>query len=695
MTPSRLISGIVFVAFISALLLVKFYIDQKEFTSKYKEFTLTLTTLQSKELQLKHDLLQNVLLSYQSLDTLAKHTKELELLYKQASDTPILRQENYQEVNKELQELSRLLQIKLANVEDQLMFNAAIRNSLVFLTTQLQHLQLSSDETLHIYKKANKILKRFTNAVITQDLDYLSKEEVFLHSDSKEAKLQEFIQTFNLHAHYLVQNFPQFIITTKYILNDNLTDAIEELKALFKEKAIADSHALDLFALIIFTIFLFSVGLIILLALQYFKENKKLHQTKESLEYSLTHDLLTKLHNRKSFIDTILSLQKPHLLLINIDNFKNVNDIYGNEVGNKVLKMLAKLLKDFLYENIYVGVYRTGGDEFGILFESIDETQALQIAHQVEKLIAAHTFSVGHLDIEINVSIASNNIAPIMENADLALKWIKKDLTNRVIAFKDSLNLKKSVKENLKIIDTIKYAIADDRIIPYFQPIINLQSAKVEKYEALVRLQLKNGELLSPYHFLETLKKTSYYYEVTKIMLHKTIITAKRYPEYRFSLNISMDDILNNSIKTMIFEEIRLNFEKKPNLDIEILESEYIHDTTKVQEFIEKLHLLGVNVLLDDFGSGYSNFSYFSHLDIDLVKIDGSIVKEIGSDNRKYHMLQSIYDFSQGLELENVAEFVETKEIAHILRGVGVKYAQGYYFGAPAPTPLLDANVKL
>lgn len=694
MNPLRLIFIIVLIALISAFLLVKFYITQRNFTAHHKEFTLALNTFESQELQLKHALLENSLSAYQNIDPIAKHINALLAAHEQLITSEILEDENYKELKKKLEELEGILDIKLAGVEDQLMLNAGMRNSLIFLSTQVYNLNLDSQENIQMYAQAHKILKRFNDTALTQDLDYLSKEAYTIHATSKDKEMQEFVDHFNLHAKYLIKNFPQFIITTKYVLNNNLNDSIAEIKELFRAKALSDFRALDVFALLIFTIFTSSVLVIIFLTTKYFRENKKLLETTHSLEYSLSHDQLTGLLNRNSFSKELACLKHPHLLLLNIDNFKNVNDIYGNNVGNRLLKSVAKFMKGALQEIEYVNIYRTGGDEFAVVFENIDAQKALDVAHNLQKQISEHTFVFNHLDIEISVSIASNNIRPIIENADLALKLVKQDLTRRVIAFENELNLKKSVKENLKTIDMIKHAIQEDRVIPYFQPIINLEASKIEKYEALVRVQLKNGTIISPYAFLDTIKKTSYYQEITAIMLEKTIEVAKKYPQYRFSINISMIDILNVEIKDMLLEKLTQSFATASRIDIEILESEQIHDIAKVREFICELHKTGAHVLLDDFGTGYSNFSYFSDLDIDLIKIDGSIIKEIVQDERKSHMLKSIFDFSQGLRLENVAEFVETKEIAQMLKKMGVKYAQGYYFGKPAEKPLENETVS-
>jgi EAL domain-containing protein (putative c-di-GMP-specific phosphodiesterase class I) len=282
-----------------------------------------------------------------------------------------------------------------------------------------------------------------------------------------------------------------------------------------------------------------------------------------------------------------------------------------------------------------------------------------------------------------------------LENTDLALKLLKQDTTKRILEYRKELNLQSNVKENMKIVSQIKSAIEDDRIVPFFQPIINLKTSKIEKYEALVRLKLDEETYLSPFVFLDISKKSSYYHTITKIMIEKTIQTAKEFPQYRFSINISMSDILNTKLIETLFKIFSQNPQEASRIDIELLESENLQDIESVQKFIKRLHSFGSKILIDDFGTGYSNFSYFSDLDIDIIKIDGSIIKEIEKDKRKLHMLKSIHKFSNGMDMKNVAEFVESKEIAMTLDEIGIDYAQGYYFSEPLKRPLDDDKVVI
>ena len=264
----------------------------------------------------------------------------------------------------------------------------------------------------------------------------------------------------------------------------------------------------------------------------------------------------------------------------------------------------------------------------------------------------------------------------------------------RVIEYKEKLSVKKEWKKNIEVINMVKSALVEDRIVPYFQGIVNLQTMKIEKYEALVRLILPSGEVLSPYAFLDTASKTHYYYDITKVMIKKTMEMAKKYPAQRFSINFSMKDITNKNIIHTLFKLFDTDEETAKRIDIELLETELvIVDDNRINDFITKVHNYGSKILIDDFGTGYSNFSYLSDLDVDIIKIDASIIKEITTNTKKLHIAQSIHNFTSGMNMQNVAEYVETKEVALRLKEIGIEYAQGYLFSKPLPAPLEKSDV--
>lgn len=695
MKLKKLMSLVLSIGIISSIAIVYFYINQKDFTKQHREFLLSIHELENAHIDLEHQILQNSIYSYHNQDEISNTVSRLEETYKKITKFEILNGNIYLQTKKSLQSLQKDINLNLQNIEEYLMLNAGIKNSLVFLSRRVEDASFLKKEDRELFIQATRILKHFNDAKRMQDLDYINHNNFLLESKSSNTQTQNFIKNFNLHSKYLINKYPTFLQTTKTVLNNDIHSYIEKLKKEFSQIALNDFKALDIFAFILFTVFISSLFFIIVLFIKYLKENKKLEDTTASLQHSLSYDQLTDLHNRRAFEVEIQKTRKPHLLILNIDGFKYINDIYGNDVGNVVLQELAQILKNRFSNHPNTCIYRLGGDEFGILFNNIPNQKAYEIANVLEKEISNYDFIVYDLTLHLLVSIASNSTAPILENTDLALKLLKKDHTKRILEYNDSLNLKTDVKENMNTIEQIKTAIKNDNIIPFFQPIINLKTSKIEKYEALVRLKLEDGTFLQPFQFLDISKKSSYYHFITKAMIEKTLKMAQEYPQYRFSINISMIDILDTKLTHMLFEILNTNPNIANRLDIELLESENLQNLNIVQDFINKLRSFGSKILIDDFGTGYSNFSYFSNLDIDIVKIDGSIVSEIETNKRKLHMLTSIHKFSNGMNMKNVAEFVESREVALLLKEIGVEYAQGYYFSQPIERPLEDDIVSI
>ena len=423
---------------------------------------------------------------------------------------------------------------------------------------------------------------------------------------------------------------------------------------------------------------------------------EELEKTNSSLMYALTHNTLTGLYNRNSLVKDITNFKhNAIIMLIDIRAFKEINDVYGNSFGDRVLVDFTEYLKHFFVNLNGITLYKTGGDEFAVLVTNKSVDEVMKIGKDLEEAIRNQNFKIDNIRTNLSVNIAINSVAPLLENADLALKALKKDMNRHIIEYKEELSVKKEWKKNIEVINMVKSALVEDRIVPYFQGIVNLRTMRIEKYEVLVRLILPSGEVLSPYAFLDTVSKTHYYYDITKVMIKKTMEMAKTHPAQRFSINFSMKDITNENIIHTLFELFDADKETAKRIDIELLETELVAvDDSRINDFIIKVHSYGSKILIDDFGTGYSNFSYLSDLDVDIIKIDASIIKEITSDTRKLHIAQTIHNFTSGMKMQNVAEFVETKEVALRLKEMGVEYAQGYLFSKPLPELLKNSDVS-
>ncbi|ABM03036.1 diguanylate cyclase/phosphodiesterase with PAS/PAC sensor(s) [Psychromonas ingrahamii 37] len=390
-------------------------------------------------------------------------------------------------------------------------------------------------------------------------------------------------------------------------------------------------------------------------------------------------DRLTGLQNRNALIDKIKKIKSEHatLILINIDRFSDINDYYGYEKGDKTLEHFASVLKSKCFE-----VFRISGDEFALLCEyPLDQKKKNTIAEFITGLEnEVYNILADKITLLLSCGVAHGAKNEIYNLAHVALKENKKD-NNIVTFFNDNIYLHNKIAENIKVIAGIKEGILNDKFVPFYQGIVDNKTLKITKYECLIRLKEDNGKVLAPYLFLEHAKKAKLYYKLTMIMIRKSF---EKFADnnYDFSINFTLQDIQSVKVVSMLMDYLEL-YQCGSRLIIEIVESEGIENFDEVLVFIKKIKKQGCKVAIDDFGSGYSNFNYLSKLDVDYIKIDGSLIQNIDNDPAQLATVESILHFAKKVNIKTIAEFVETENIYDILNDLGVDYSQGYYFSKP------------
>jgi len=400
-------------------------------------------------------------------------------------------------------------------------------------------------------------------------------------------------------------------------------------------------------------------------------------------------DPLTKLSNRIQLIEDLTQIKKPILLYFNIDNFTSLNDFYGASKGNNVLSKIAYLLQEKT-KQYNCKLYRLQSDEFLLLYEegaiNIDkETLFQSLIFYVEEHTSKHN-TKQDISVTLSGSIttyeASTEYENLLSYATLARKVAQTEHKKYLIY---SHNIVKNVdyENNMVWIQKIKEALKDDRIVAFFQPIINNKTGKIEKYESLVRLVEKGGKVISPYFFLDIAKNAKLYTQITKVMFDKSFEMFKNEKDIEFSINITVEDIENEDISKYIFKKME-SFPYPQNIILEITESEAVKDYAEVNSFITKAKQLGARVAIDDFGSGYSNFDHIIKMDADFLKIDGSLIKNIADDKESRIITEAIIAFSKKLGAKTIVEFVHNEIVYDIVKEIGADYSQGFYLGEPS-----------
>lgn len=401
-------------------------------------------------------------------------------------------------------------------------------------------------------------------------------------------------------------------------------------------------------------------------------------------------DALTKLPNRNKLIDVLHKNIFRNVILINLDLFREINDFYGLEIGDGVLKGIAGRLMEVSHELAFsFRVYKLPADEYALFSsEQITQDELEKIAYKVYHEISKEALEVRGVEIYVSSSIGiycgRGDLA--INKAKMALKHAKE--SKRIIGVYGQ-SIKQQHSNNLKWVRILKHAIAQNRIIAYYQPIINNQTGKVEKYEGLVRLIDEEGEVISPINFLGVAKKSRLYPYITKAIVTHVLSIANEFL-YDFSVNISVEDITDANTRNMIVEALKENKEHAGRIVFEITESENIENFKEVKEFIKEMKAYGCKIAIDDFGSGYSNFEYLANLDLDYIKLDGSLIKNIDVDKNLQIIVKTIVDFAKQLGIKTVAEFIHSKDVYDVSKKLGIDYSQGYYFSEPKELDSID-----
>lgn len=411
----------------------------------------------------------------------------------------------------------------------------------------------------------------------------------------------------------------------------------------------------------------------------------QLIEQKDKLKKISTTDALTKLKNRNALIESINNLQNISLVLINIDKFSQLNDFYGHDNGDLVLIELAKRLEYICNENDKMEIFRASGDEFVILISNMQSHNVVLKIQEISKYINSNKYEVNNETVEFSttISISFEENEKLLMTADMALKIARLE-SKDIIVYDKTMSLNKEYENNMLWTKKIKKAIKNDKIVLYFQPIVDNNTKLVNKYESLIRLIDEDDNAISPYFFLDIAKKSKLYKQLTKIVIRKSF-EMFRNNDSEFSINLSIDDILDKEIYNYILEMLDI-YNVSNRVIFEIVESESIENFEEIQKFINNVKAIGCRIAIDDFGTGYSNFEYLMRLEPDFIKIDGSIIKDILVDKNSEIITSVIVDFAKKVDIKIIAEFVESEEVFNKVKELGIDYTQGYYFFEPKPT---------
>lgn len=426
---------------------------------------------------------------------------------------------------------------------------------------------------------------------------------------------------------------------------------------------------------------------------------RAIYKYTQDLEYYATRDPLSNLYNQRMFwelLDYELDRADRHgykvaLLLLDLDNFKSINDGYGHSWGDKLLADFSSTLQNALGKDAIIARY--GGDEFVVVLPESDAAHAAQVAEVILTTIRSHSLYydsntflklTGSLGMGIYPDHAQNkkDLFMFVDNLMYRAKNSGKDQ----IALPDENELVDIFKEMSDKTILVTQAIEKRELIPAFQPIVGSSRGEIHAVEVLSRIQLSNNQLMSAGEFIEIAESIGKVHQLDYIVMDKAFAQVQEtgYDGLIF-INLSPRSIIISDFLPTIRKLAADHHIRPQKVVFEITERDTVKNISLLETFVLNLKDQGFKLAIDDFGSGFSSFHYLKHLPIDYVKIEGEFIANMASDKRDMAFVNSISSLSQELNVATVAEFVESKEVLHLVEKAGITYAQGYYVGRPTP----------
>ncbi len=434
--------------------------------------------------------------------------------------------------------------------------------------------------------------------------------------------------------------------------------------------------------------------------------SQKIEASAKKLLYQARHDPLTQLYNRREFArkltDVFGSIQTenqymPALCFIDLDRFKTVNDSCGHAAGDELLVMVTKEICSNAGEDSIVA--RMGGDEFAVLMPNQSKEACLDAANKILNSIRDIKFECNSSIYRISASIGITyitdtrvNITEWLNAADSACFTAKNEGRDTIQIFSLDDTRLTSIRDETKTYNEVVEALNENRFVLHHQKILDLQNSDTQyhHYEILVRMLSKTGELIFPGKFLDIVERFDLAERLDTWVIENTIQWMEDHPDkmkdiHTFSINLSGKSLASQKMHNLLTSRVSSSPISSNKLCFEITETAAVNDMNAAKELIKSLRLLGCRFALDDFGTGQSSFGYLRNLDVDIIKIDGTFIRDMISNDFDQVMVKSMNELAKSVGMKTVAEYVENEEIATALREIGVDYAQGFHIHKPEP----------
>ncbi|WP_258030607.1 bifunctional diguanylate cyclase/phosphodiesterase [Campylobacter concisus] len=417
----------------------------------------------------------------------------------------------------------------------------------------------------------------------------------------------------------------------------------------------------------------------------------ELTQKNEQIKIQSSIDKLTGFGNYFALTEMIEAKKDGIVISISIKNYKMLRFFYQNKVIEAMLKAVANTLKLCVDTySINAELFRFQDDAFYIWYQGDDIVRDIGFIKEYFNFSRMNIEIDGKFEnlpgIKITLGVSLSNDTPqtnrLMQS--ILANQQASDSGNEIYYYLENDAIEMRYYKNQLITELIEYALENDKVIVECQGIFNVHENETEAkyYEVLVRIVDQNGKVRYPGEFLEIAMKTQLYLQITKKVIALAFDLVKKYPDYTFSINLSSSDLTDSGVREILDEKLE-SCPDPSRVCFEMLESEELSDYAMANEFIKRAKKYGCKISIDDFGSGYSNYYRILELDIDNIKIDGSIIKKLPTDENARVLVEAIVSFARRQGYKIVAEFVSNEEILEYIKKFGISYAQGFLLGKP------------
>jgi len=513
-------------------------------------------------------------------------------------------------------------------------------------------------------------------------------------SDLPEEKIREDLRIANTARHNMLAGLNELVLLQEEISHSIIKDSKSYQRRI--------SDIILFLSLAAFFIAIYIAQLVI----------RETSRKNSEIQFQATHDELTKLVNRKEFnhrledaFNTARDNHENHALcFLDLDKFKTINDSCGHKAGDELLIQLTRIIKDNIRSHDTLA--RIGGDEFGLLLEGCSLEKAIEIAEGIVGLIKNYEFNWQHKKFHVGVSIGlvmidhnTDDIEKALSQADIACYAAKDMGRNQVhIHGLDDERVKKMHKE-LSWVADINSSSGDSRFSLCLQSIENLQDKEASSmYEVLLRLNDDEGTLISPGSYIPAAERFSLMKDVDYWVIEQTFKQlSKLYKsikdcDVRLFINISANSLTNSHFSEFVIQQYKKYNIAPDAVCLEMSESNAIKNINQTADVISSLRKYNIKFALDDFGTGISSFSYLKNLQVDYLKIDGEIIKNISHNTADRAMVAAVNQIGKVMNIETIAKHVENIFTLNQLKEIGIDYAQGFYLDKPKP---VDEQIEL